>query len=174
MVTLTIDSSHSSVQFRVKHMMFSKVRGDFGTFSGTINFDEANIANSNVNVTIDVTSIDTKDANRDNHLRSADFFGAESNPEITFVSTSIVPDGDDFEIHGDLTMNGVTKPVVLQAEFEGRGTSPMGVEVYGFSAETKINRKDFNMNWNAAIETGGFLVSDEVKIDLEIQANPAS
>lgn len=173
MTKLNIDPAHSTVQFQVKHMMFSKVRGSFGTFSGTIDFDEANPSASSVNVNIDTNSVDTKDENRDNHLRSAEFFGADENPQITFVSTRVEPDGDDLKVHGDLTMNGVTKPVVLEAEFEGKGQSPMGVEVYGFSAETKVNRKDFGMNWNAAIETGGFLVSDEVKIELEIEANPA-
>lgn len=173
MTKLNIDSSHSTVQFQVKHMMFSKVRGSFGNFEGTIDFDETNPANSSVNVSIDTNSVDTKDEKRDAHLRSNEFFGADENPKMTFVSTSIEPDGDEYKIHGDLTVNGVTKPVVLEAEFEGKGPSPMGVEVYGFSAETKINRKDFNMNWNAAIETGGVLVSDEVKIELEIEANPA-
>lgn len=174
MVNLKIDSSHSTVSFVVRHMAFAKVRGSFGTFEGTITYDPANITNSSANITIDASSVDTKDENRDNHLRSNDFFGAEENPQITFVSTSVTPDDDEeFELHGDLTMNGVTRPVTLEVEFNGSGQSPMGAEVYSFSAETKVNRKDFNMNWNAALETGGFLVSDEVKIEIEIEANPA-
>ena len=173
MVTLNIDTSHSDVSFTVRHMAFAKVRGNFGKWEGTINWDAENVSNSSVNISIDAASIDTKDENRDNHLRSNDFFGAEENPTITFVSTSVTPDDDEFEIHGDLTMNGVTLPVTLEAEFNGSGMSPMGAEVYSFSAETKINRKDFNMNWNAALEAGGFLVSDEVKIEIEVESNPA-
>lgn len=173
MVNLNIDPSHSSVSFVVRHMAFAKARGNFGVFEGTINFDQDNVANSSANISIDAASIDTKDENRDNHLRSNDFFGAEDNPKVTFVSTSVTPDGDDYKINGDLTMNGVTKPVTLDAEFNGKGQSPMGVEVWSFSADTKVNRKDFGMNWNAAVEAGGFLVSDEVKIEIEIEANPA-
>ena len=173
MVNLNIDSAHSEVGFTVKHMKFAKAKGKFGSFSGTINFDEANPANSTVNVTIDTGSINTNQADRDAHLKSQDFFNAEINPEITFVSTSVEPDGDEMKVHGDLTMNGVTKPVVLETEFNGKGVSPMGPEVYSFSAEAKVKRSDFNMNWNAAIEAGGVLVSDYVKIELEIEANPA-
>lgn len=173
MVNLHIDASHSEVSFVVRHMAFAKVRGTFSSFEGTINFDKENPTNSSVNVSIDANSIDTRDENRDNHLRSNDFFGTEDNPHITFVSTRIEPDGGDYKVHGDLSMNGVTLPVVLEGEFNGSGQSPMGVEVYSFSAEGKVNRKDFNMNWNAALETGGLLVSDEVKIEVEIEANPA-
>lgn len=174
MVNLNIDASHSTVSFVVRHMAFAKVRGNFGKFEGTINFDPENVANSSATITIDANSIDTKDENRDNHLRSNDFFGADENPSITFVSTSVTPNGsDEFKLHGDLTMNGVTRPVTLDVEYNGMGTSPMGPQVYSFSAETKVNRKDFNMNWNAALETGGFLVSDDVKIEIEVEANPA-
>jgi polyisoprenoid-binding protein YceI len=171
--TLNIDPSHSEVMFQVKHMMFAKVKGSFDTFSGTINFDAANPVNSSVSVEIDANSINTRDANRDNHLRSQDFFGVEQNPTITFTSTRIEQDGDDYKVYGDLTMNGVTKEVVLEAEFNGTGVSPFGAQVFAFSAEGKVNRKDFNMNWNAALEAGGVLVSDDVKIEVEIEANPA-
>ena len=174
MVNLKIDSAHSAVSFVVKHMMFAKVRGNFGQFEGTINFDESNPANSSVNVTVDANSIDTKEPNRDGHLKSNDFFGTDANPALTFVSTSVEPKGDDLLVHGHMTINGVTKPVVLETEFNGKGQSPMGVEVYSFSGETKVLRSDFGMNWNAAIETGGFLVSDEVKVEIEIEANPAA
>lgn len=174
MVNLKIDASHSTVSFVVKHMMFAKVRGNFGQFDGTINFDETNPANSTVNVSVDATSIDTKDANRDGHLRGADFFGTDSNPSLIFVSNRVEQDGDDLAVHGDLTMNGVTKPIVLETEFNGMGQSPMGVEVYSFTGEAKVKRSEFGMNWKAAIETGGFLVSDEVKIEVEIEANPAA
>jgi polyisoprenoid-binding protein YceI len=171
--TLKIDPSHSEVMFQVKHMMFAKVKGSFDRFSGTIIFNPSDLENSSVVAEIEADSINTRDANRDNHLRSNDFFGVEQNPMITFRSTRIEEDGDDYEIHGDLTINGVTKEVVLEAEFNGMGPSPMGSTVYAFSAETKINRKDFNINWNAALETGGVLVSDEVKIEIEVEANPA-
>lgn len=174
MVQLKIDPSHSTVNFVVKHMKFAKVRGSFGAFAGEINFDAENVANSSVNATIEAASVSTGDAQRDGHLQSPDFFGIEANPNFTFVSTGVVGSGDEFKINGDLTMNGVTLPVTLDAEFNGSGQSPMGVEVYSFSAETKVNRKDFNINWNAPIEAGGFLVSDEVKIEIEIEANPAS
>lgn len=171
--TLIIDPSHSEVMFQIKHMMFAKVKGSFETFSGTIAFDPNDLDNSSVIAEIDANSINTRDENRDNHLRSNDFFGVEQNPTITYRSTRIEPDGDDYKIYGDLSMNGVTKEVVLEAEFNGMGASPMGSTVYAFSAEGKLNRKDFNMNWNAALEAGGVLVSDEVKIEIEVEANPA-
>lgn len=174
MVQLTIDSSHSTVSFVVKHMKFAKVRGSFGTFAGQINWDAENVANSSVEATVEAGSVATGDAQRDGHLQSPDFFGIETNPNFTFVSTSAEGSGDEFVVRGDLTMNGVTLPVTLETEFNGSGQSPMGTEVYSFSAETKVNRKDFNINWNAPIEAGGFLVSDEVKIEIEIEANPAS
>lgn len=173
MVNLNIDSSHSTVSFVVRHMAFAKVRGSFSKFEGTINFDQENPGNSSANISIDASSINTADENRDNHLRSNDFFGTEANPNLTFVSTSVTGSGNEFKINGDLTMNGVTKPVTLDTEFNGSGQSPMGVEVWSFSAETKVNRKEFDMNWNAAVEAGGFLVSDDVKIEIEIEANPA-
>ncbi|HLU34292.1 MAG TPA: YceI family protein [Thermomicrobiales bacterium] len=173
---LTIDLAHSEINFIVKHMMFAKVKGTFEKFSGTINLDESNILNSSVEVEIDPSSINTRDENRDNHLRSNDFFGVEQNPVITFKSTRIEAGkgSGDYKVYGDLTMNGVTKEVVLDAEFTGKGVSPMGPTVYGFSATTTLNRKDFGMNWNAALEAGGVLVSDEVKIEIEIEANPAA
>ncbi len=171
--TWAIDASHSHVEFSVKHMMFSTVKGSFDTFSGSIELDEQNIENSKVTVEIDPRSVNTRDEKRDEHLRSADFFSVEENPKMTFVSTGIEADGDDLKITGDLTMNGVTKEVVLDAEFNGRGMSPFGMEVIGYTAKTKVNRRDFNINWNAALEAGGVLVGDDVKITLEIEAVPA-
>lgn len=171
--TWTIDASHSSVDFAVKHMMFSTVKGSFTGFGGTIVLDEQNIENSTVTVEINPRSVDTRDEKRDEHLRGADFFGIEQNPTMTFVSTRIEADGDDLKITGDLTMNGVTREVVLDAEFTGRGMSPFGMEVIGYTAKTTINRRDFNMSWNAALEAGGMLVSDDVKITLDIEAVPA-
>lgn len=171
--TLVIDNSHSTAEFVVKHMMFSKVRGNFERMSGVIIFDEQNVGNSSVEVEIETASISTRDAGRDQHLRNADFFDAESYPTITFRSTRVEADGDDFKVTGDLTMHGVTREVVLDAELNGRGNSPMGgFEVLSFSANTKINRSDFGLTWNAALETGGVLVSEDVKISLEIEAIP--
>lgn len=169
--TYAIDASHSQVGFSVKHMMFSTVRGNFRGFEGTIEVDSDNPANSSVNVTIDASTISTGDQKRDDHLRSADFFDVETYPTITFKSTSIdFDDPDDFTINGDLTMHGVTRPVKIKAEQTGEGTSPWGVEVAGFEGSTKVNRKEFGLNWNASLEKGGVLVGDEIKIDLELEA----
>jgi polyisoprenoid-binding protein YceI len=172
-MTLTIDPSHSEIMFQVKHMMFAKVKGNFETFSGTIQFDLQDLTNSSVSVDVEPSSINTRDENRDNHLRSQDFFGVEQNPTMTFRSTRIDADGDDYKVYGDLAMNGITKEVLLEAEFNGKGVSPMGPTVYAFSAEGKVNRKDWGMEWNAALEAGGMLVSDEVKIEIEVETTPA-
>lgn len=168
--TYVIDAAHSQIGFAVKHMMFSTVRGHFGTFEGTIVVDNDNPANSSVNVTIDTSTITTGDVKRDEHLRSADFFDAATFPTITFKSTSIdFKSADDFTINGDLTMHGVTAPVKIKAEQTGEGTNPWGVDVAGFEGSTKVNRKDFGLNWNAALEKGGVLVGDEIKINLELE-----
>jgi polyisoprenoid-binding protein YceI len=167
----TIDNAHSAVEFAVKHMMFATAKGRFGSVSGTIALDNENVANSSVDVTIDATSIDTRDEKRDGHLKSADFFDVENYPAITFRSTRVEPDGDDLKVTGDLTIRGVTHQVVLDAEFNGQGTNPWGQQVISYSATTKVNRKEFGLNWNAALETGGMLVGDDVKISIEIEAN---
>lgn len=167
----TIDPAHSNVEFAVKHMMFTTVKGRFGGVDGKIELNENDLADSFVNVTIDVNSVDTRDEKRNAHLRSADFFDTEQFPEITFKSTKVESAGDDeFKVTGDLTIHGVTKPVVLDVEQTGRGKNPWGQEVIGFEATTKINRKDFGLNWNAALESGGVLVSDDVKISIDIEA----
>jgi polyisoprenoid-binding protein YceI len=170
----TIDASHSNVEFAVKHMMFTTVKGSFEGVTGTITLDEQNVANSSVQVEIDASTITTRDQKRDAHLRSADFFDVETYPTITFTSTRVEPDGDDLRITGDLTMHGVTREVVLDAEFSGRGMSPFGFEVIGYEAKTKVNREDFGLTWNAALETGGVLVGNEIKITIDIEAIPAS
>ncbi|MFN7916267.1 MAG: YceI family protein [Vicinamibacterales bacterium] len=168
--TYNIDKSHSEVTFQVRHLI-TKVRGHFEDYAGTIAFDAANPANSKVNVTIQVASIDTKEPQRDGHLKSDDFFSAEKFPTITFVSTKITPKGgEDFEVQGDLTIRDVTKSVVLPVTHLGTAKDPWGNLKLAFEGETTINRKDFGLNWNAALETGGFLVGDEVKIGLQIQA----
>jgi polyisoprenoid-binding protein YceI len=168
--TYAIDPSHSQVGFSVKHMMFSTVRGNFTGFEGTIVVDHDNPANSTVNVTIDASTITTRDEKRDEHLRSADFFDAETYPTITFKSTSIdFKDAENFTVNGDLTMHGVTQPVKIKAEQTGEGTNPWGVDVAGFDGSTKVNRKDFGLNWNATLEKGGVLVGEDIKIELELE-----
>lgn len=168
--TWAIDQVHSNVEFAVKHMMISTVRGRFHQFEGVLVLDEANPAASSVNATIDAASVDTNADQRDAHLRSDDFFNADLFPKITFRSTKIEGKGDDWKMTGDLTIRNVTKSVVLDVEFEGRGPDPMGGQRAGFTATTKINRKDFGVNFNAALETGGLLVGDDVKITLNIEA----
>lgn len=169
--TWAIDPSHSEAGFTVRHMMVSRVRGKFTDLSGTIKLDEEQFDRSSVEVEIQTASITTGDEKRDEHLRSADFFDAEKYPTITFKSTKIVPGkGDEFELVGELSMHGVTMPVSIDAEYQGRGMNPWGQEVIGFSGETKINRKDFGLTWNVGLETGGVLVGDEIKISLEVEA----
>ena len=166
-----IDTSHSEILFSVRHMMISNVRGQFTKFSGNINLDEANPANSSVDVTIDVASINTRDEKRDGHLTSPDFFDAATYPTITFKSTNVEKTGDNTgKIHGDLTIKGVTKAVALDTTFVGKAKSPWGTTSAGFNASTKINRTDFGLTWNVALETGGILVGEEITITIELEA----
>jgi polyisoprenoid-binding protein YceI len=167
--TWTIDPSHSEVGFSVRHLGISKTRGRFGTFSGTIVIAEQP-EQSRVNVDIDATSIDTRDSRRDDHLRSADFFDAATFPTLSFVTTGVVQEGDRWQVTGDLTIKDITKPVILDAEVAGLVTDPMGNDRVGFQASTEINREDFGVTWNAALETGGVVVGKKVKIDLEVEA----
>jgi polyisoprenoid-binding protein YceI len=167
--TWNVDPSHSGLNFSVKHLMVSKVRGRFASFSGTLNI-AADPLQSSVTAEADVASVTTGDAGRDEHLRSGDFFEAEKFPTISFASTKIESDGDDFVLHADLTIKGVTKNVKFELEFDGVGKDPWGNTKAGFSAEAEINRKDFGLEWNAALETGGVLVGEKVKIQLDIQA----
>ncbi len=165
-----IDSAHSEVTFSVRHMMISTVRGRFNTVNGTVDFDEATPGNSSVNVEIDVTSVDTREKQRDDHLRSPDFLDVATYPTITFVSKRVEPiDETHGKITGDLTIHGVTKEVVLDTEYAGQAKSPWGTTSAGFSAKAEINRKDFGLEYNAALETGGVLVGDKVKIDIEME-----
>lgn len=165
-----IDLSHSQIQFSVRHLMISKVRGQFEQFAGTVNFDEQNPTNTTVNVTVDLNSINTRDEKRDGHLRSADFFDVENNPTMTFVSKA-VEQTDEFNgrLIGDLTLHGVTKEIALDVQYSGTAKAPWGTTSAGFSAKGKLNRKDFGLNWNAALETGGVLVGDEVEIGIELE-----
>lgn len=168
--TWTIDPAHSVVELAVKHMMFSTVKGRFPNVSGTIILDEANLANSSVTAQIEAASITTGESNRDGHLRSGDFLDTENFPSITFESTAVVPRGNSFVIVGNLTLRGVTQEVSLEAELSGKGTDPWGGQRAGFTATTAISRKEFGLTWNQGLEAGGVLVSDQVKISLEIQA----
>ena len=167
---LEIDRSHSEVAFQVRHLL-SKVRGRFTDFAGTIWFDESNPQSSRLDVSIQAASIDTAEADRDKHLRSADFFEVDTYPTLTFVSTSVTPrDRNAYDVAGNLTIHGVTRPVTLPASFLGAAQDPWGNTRFVFEAELTLNRKDFGLTWNAALETGGFLVGDEVKVSLSIQA----
>jgi len=169
--TWAIDPAHSVVELAVKHMMFSTVKGCFANVAGTIVLDEANLSASSVSAEIDAASIDTGEAQRDAHLRSADFLDVENFPTIAFRSTDIVPQGKSrFVLVGDLTIRGITQEVSLEAELLGKGTDPWGGQRAGFAATTTLNRKDFGLTWNQALEAGGVLVSDQVKISLEVQA----
>lgn len=166
----TIDASHSAVGFSIRHMMISKVRGRFNDFSGTIEFDEQQPGNSSVNVSVAVASIDTRDERRDGHLKAADFFDVESHPHMTFVSRKVeVVDTNHGRVTGDLTIHGVTREVVLETEYNGQSKSPWGAVSAGFSATARINRKDFGLEWNAPLETGGVLVGEEVTIEIEVE-----
>ena len=168
--TYAIDKTHSEAAFQVRHLI-SKVRGRFADFDGTIEFDEEQPARSSVTFTIQAASIDTSTPDRDAHLRSEDFFAVDQHPTITFVSTSVTPRGADaFEVAGNLTMRGVTRAIVIPVAYLGKAVDPWGNQKVAFEGELTLNRKDFGLNWNAAIEAGGFLVGDEVKISLSIQA----
>ena len=172
--TWTIDPIHSVLEFSVKHMMFTTAKGRFAEFSGAIEFDEQHVERSSVEVTIETGSITTTIDARDAHLRSADFFDVEQYPTATFRSTRIEPkEQDRFAVHGDLTIKGVTREVVLDAVFQGSGTVPGGSDVVGFAATTAFDRRDFGLTWNAALENGGVLVSNEVRVSLDIQAGRA-
>lgn len=165
-----IDKSHSSVHFSVRHMMISNVRGEFEQFSGAINLDENDPTNTTVNVQIETASINTREQRRDEHLRSADFFDAEKYPHMTFVSKHVKQTGENTaRLVGDLTIKDITREVSLDVEFVGQGKNPWGVTVAGFNARGKLNRKDFGLTWNVALETGGVLVGDDININIELE-----
>lgn len=168
--TWKLDPNHSTVEFSAKHMMLTTVRGRFTGFDATVHLDEDNITNSTVEANIDAATLNSNVDYRDNHLRSADFLDVENHPTITFKSTRIEPVGETrFRLVGDLTIRGVTNEVVLDTTLEGYGTSPYGAKVAGFTATTKINRKDWGLNWNVALEKGGLLVGEKINIELNIQ-----
>ena len=167
--TWTIDPSHSEVAFSVRHMLISKVKGKFEKFDATFVTGE-NPLDTKVTASADVASVNTNDKNRDGHLATNDFFDAPTHPELTFVSTGVRLEGGDYKVDGDLTIKGVTKPVTFDFEFGGFGTDAYGNYKAGFEAKTEIDRNDFGVNWNAALETGGVLVGDKVTITLDVQA----
>jgi polyisoprenoid-binding protein YceI len=169
--TWSIDPSHTLIEFGVKHMMVTTVKGRFTGVQGTITVDEQNPTNSHAEITIDAASITTGNEQRDAHLRSADFLDVEQYPAITFNTTRVEPTSETtFDVTGDLTIRGTTREVTLPVELNGRGTSPYGQEVAGLSTETKLNRSDFGLNWNVALETGGVLVGPTAKIVIELEA----
>jgi polyisoprenoid-binding protein YceI len=171
MTTWNIDATHSTIGFSIRHMVFSKVRGRFQTYTGTIQLDDADLAKSSVEVAIDAASIDTGTAQRDTHLRSTDFFDVEHFPELRFRSTRIEDAGDGrLRVAGELTIRGTTREVVLDAESAGRGKDPWGNQRIGFVARTSIDRKEFGLGWNQLLEAGGVLVGDRVDIELDVQA----
>jgi polyisoprenoid-binding protein YceI len=171
MATWNIDSAHSAIHFSVRHMVVSKTRGRFTKFGGQLEFDPDNPEAAKVQVTIEPASVDTADSQRDGHLRSADFFDVEKFPTASFKSTRVEDlGGDKYRISGDLTIRGVTKPVSFDATFEGSGKDPWGGERAGFSGGTTIDRRQFGLEWNKALETGGVLVGEKVELSLEVEA----
>ncbi len=164
-----IDPTHSEIGFKVKHMMFTNVSGRFETYEAKITTEDNDFTKSSIEFSANIDSINTNNSDRDNHLKSADFFDAEKNPKLTFVSSSLVKSGNDYELIGELTLHGITKTVKLETELSGLLKDPWGNTKVGLNIFGKINRKDWGLNWNSAIETGGVLVSEEVKLNIEIQ-----
>jgi polyisoprenoid-binding protein YceI len=173
MATWNADVSHSGIHFSVRHMMIAKVRGTFTSWTGSIEFDEANIANSKLKAEIDVSSVDTSEPKRDGHLKSPDFFDAEKFPKITFESTNVSGSGDSFKVTGNFTLHGVTKALTLDVKHEGGGKDPWGNERQAFSAKGSLNRLDYSLGWNQILEAGGLLVGEKVEFDIEVSATKA-
>ena len=165
-----IDSAHTHIQFSVRHMMVTKVRGEFEKFTGSVDLDENEPTNTTVSVDVETASVNTRDGQRDNHLRSADFFKSEEFPTMSFRSKRVERTGDmTARLIGDLTIRGVTKEVALNVEHFGILKNPWGMQVAGFAATTRINRKDFGLVWNVALEAGGWLVGEEISINIEVE-----
>ncbi len=168
--TWKIDPSHSHIEFAVKHLMITTVKGRFSGVEGVVRLDERDPSAADVDVKIDASTIDTREPQRDAHLRSADFFDVETYPHLVFKASRIASRrGNEFKLAGDLTLHGVTRPVVLDVVEEGRAKDPWGGERLGFSATTKVKRSDFGLTWNQALETGGVVVGDEIKVPLELE-----
>lgn len=167
--TYEIDASHSVVEFVVRHLGLSRVRGRFNEFAGTLHIGD-DVESSSVQATIQAASIDTRDADRDAHLRGGDFLDVEANPTLEFRSTALRHEAGQWLLDGELTIAGTTRPVTLDVDFEGGAKDPWGNTRVGFEAETKVNREDFGLTWNQALETGGWLVGKEVKLELSVEA----
>ncbi len=166
-----IDATHSGIDFTVRHMMFAKVRGSFNAFEAQVEADPEDLTSANIRVVIDASSVDTNNDDRDGHLKSADFFDVENHPQIVFESKSIAKTGDDeYAVTGDVTLRGVTKSETFTLTYEGSGKDPWGNQKVGFSGSGAIKRSDYGLTWNAALETGGVLVGDEIKLNIEVQA----
>ncbi|CAK6479296.1 YceI family protein [Peribacillus castrilensis] len=166
-----VDPTHSAIEFSVKHMMIAKVKGSFNKFEASILANPSDLTTAEIDFTVDVASIDTRNADRDNHLRSADFFDVEKNPTLTFKSTKIVKtDEDEYDVTGNVTLNGVTQEETFNITFEGQGKDPWGNEKAGFSGKGKVKRSDYGLTYNAALETGGVLIGDQITLTIEIEA----
>jgi polyisoprenoid-binding protein YceI len=166
-----VDASHSSIDFTIKHMMIAKVKGSFNSFEAQIEADPDDLTTANVQFSIDLSSIDTRNADRDNHLRTGDFFDIEQYPRMTFQSTSITKKGEgEYNVTGNVSLHGLTRPESFTVSFEGAGKDPWGNEKVGFSGNGSLKRSDYGLTYNAALETGGFLIGDEVKVSIEIEA----
>ncbi|MCP1092702.1 YceI family protein [Bacillaceae bacterium OS4b] len=166
-----VDPTHSAIEFSVKHMMIAKVKGSFNKFEASILANPSDLTTAEIDFTVDVASIDTRNADRDNHLRTADFFDVEKNPTLTFKSTKIVKtDEDEYDVTGNVTLNGVTQEETFNITFEGQGKDPWGNEKAGFSGKGKVKRSDYGLTYNAALETGGVLIGDQITLTIEIEA----
>lgn len=169
--TYTIDPTHSRIGFVARHAMVTKVRGSFNEFAGTGTFDAANPTGATLRLTIKASSIDTRNADRDAHLRTNDFFDMDNHPEITFESTNVEQtDDDEYRVTGDLTIKGVTKPVTIDFDFDGSAVDPYGNTRIGLEGRTTVNRRDWGLNWNAPLDTGGVLVSEKITLEFEVSA----
>jgi polyisoprenoid-binding protein YceI len=166
-----VDATHSSIDFTIRHMMIAKVKGSFNSFEAQIEADPEDLTTANVQFSIDLSSIDTRNADRDNHLRTGDFFDIEQYPKMTFQSTSITKKGDgEYNVTGNVSLHGVTRPETFTVSFEGAGKDPWGNDKVGFSGNGSLKRSDYGLTYNAALETGGVLIGDEVKVFIEIEA----
>jgi polyisoprenoid-binding protein YceI len=172
--TWNVDPSHSSVHFSVRHMVIAKVRGAFGKFSGSLTLDDADLSKAKLAAKVEVSSIDTSEEKRDGHLKSADFFDVAKFPEMTFASKRVEGQGERFKVVGDLTLHGVTRELSLDVERNGAGKDPWGNERVGFSAKGQLNRTDFGLKWNQALEAGGVLVGEKVDLEIEVSAVKAA
>lgn len=168
----SVDPTHSSIEFSVKHMMIAKVKGIFNAFSAKIDADPEDLTTADIHFSVELNSIDTRNGDRDNHLRSADFFDVENNPNMTFQSTRIIKTDDgEYDVTGNLTLHGITRSETFAVTFEGAGKDPWGNEKAGFSGKGSLKRSSYGLTYNAVLETGGVLIGDEVKIAIEIEAS---